>query len=414
ILIDDTALNSCLILNEWNIGTEKLHLLLRDGGANIKKAAEYMKIDHESCFIHTQQLVVLDAIRSQRSVSDLIAVARNIVTHFNHSSVSREKLENIQKELNMPAKKFVQDVQTRWNSTYYSLERLFEQKRPISLFIADNNVIGSLLQNQWQLTENILLLLKPFEEITRRFSSTNCIISEVIPTLVALQKYLLQNPAHGLGTMKDILISNINERFIGIECNQHYAYASFLDPRFKLVFISDNNKEKLKEEILALVTSQNLRITEEIYNETNQEIDSSDSDDLPLTLVATASKRMRTDTDTSVFDIMPEIASTSISHSVNLSNEKDIKLEIDLYIKQNIINRDTSLFDWWKTHQKTFPTLAALAKHYLCAPDTTVFSERLFLEAGNVFETHRNRLLAENGEKLVFLQITYQIVNFFL
>ncbi|KAJ8926591.1 hypothetical protein NQ314_021017, partial [Rhamnusium bicolor] len=117
------------ILNEWNIGTEKLHLLLRDGGANIKKAAEYMKIDHESCFIHTQQLVVLDAIRSQRSVSDLIAVARNIVTHFNHSSVSREKLENIQKELNMPAKKFVQDVQTRWNSTYYSLERLFEQKK---------------------------------------------------------------------------------------------------------------------------------------------------------------------------------------------------------------------------------------------------------------------------------------------
>ncbi|KAJ8926592.1 hypothetical protein NQ314_021018 [Rhamnusium bicolor] len=165
--------------------------------------------------------------------------------------------------------------------------------------------------------------------------------------------------------MKDIRISNINERFIGIECNPHYAYASFLDPRFKSVFISDNNKEKLKEEILVLVTSQNLGITEEIYNETNQEIDSSDSDDLPLTLVATASKRMRTDTDTSVFDIMSEIASTSISHSVNLSNEKDIKLEIDLYLKQTIINRDTSLFDWWKTHQKTFPTLAALAKHYL-------------------------------------------------
>ncbi|KAJ8929078.1 hypothetical protein NQ314_018277 [Rhamnusium bicolor] len=72
--------------------------------------------------------------------------------------------------------------------------------------------------------------------------------------------------------------------FIGIECNPHYAYASFLHPRFKLVFISDNNKEKLKEEILALVTSQNLGITEEIYNdETNQQMDSSDSDDLPLT-----------------------------------------------------------------------------------------------------------------------------------
>jgi len=37
------------------------------------------------------------------------------------------------------------------------------------------------------------------------------------------------------------------------------------------------------------------------------------------------------------------------------------------------------------------------------APPSPVYSERLFSEAGNLYEQKRNRLLPKAGEKLLFL-----------
>jgi hypothetical protein len=44
-----------------------------------------------------------------------------------------------------------------------------------------------------------------------------------------------------------------------------------------------------------------------------------------------------------------------------------------------------------------------LARKYLATPASSVYSERLFSEYGNIFEEKRARLLPKNGEKLLFL-----------
>ena len=42
-------------------------------------------------------------------------------------------------------------------------------------------------------------------------------------------------------------------------------------------------------------------------------------------------------------------------------------------------------------------------KRSLCAPPSSVKSERLFSTTGNIFEAKRNRLLPEHGEQIAFL-----------
>ncbi|GBP20532.1 Zinc finger BED domain-containing protein 4 [Eumeta japonica] len=74
------------ITERWNIPKNKVHLLVHDSGTNMIKG------------------------------------------------LAEQKLKSIQQELNLPNQQLVQDVSTRWNSTYYLMERLLEQKRAVSLY----------------------------------------------------------------------------------------------------------------------------------------------------------------------------------------------------------------------------------------------------------------------------------------
>ena len=58
---------------------------------------------------------------------------------------------------------------------------------------------------------------------------------------------------------------------------------------------------------------------------------------------------------------------------------------------------------WWKGQEPLFPLLRAAALKHLSTPCSSVYSERLFSEAGTVWEEKRSRLLPARGEKLLFL-----------
>lgn len=103
---------------------------------------------------------------SQPSVSDMIARIKRVVTHFNHSALAYDRLPKIQEDLNLPKKKLVQDVPTRYNSTFYLLQRLLEMKNAIVLYVTEHDLQTSTA-NEWKLVENVIRLLQPFEEYTK-------------------------------------------------------------------------------------------------------------------------------------------------------------------------------------------------------------------------------------------------------
>nr|XP_042911777.1 zinc finger BED domain-containing protein 4-like [Parasteatoda tepidariorum] len=188
---------------EWNV-TSKIYLVIRDGGSNIVKAVNDLNLER-----NTRKTV-----------------------------------------------KLVQDVSTRWNSTFYMLNRLQELQNAISICANGNNEIQNFSSYQWILIENCIKLLQPFEEITQQISSSKSLISEVIPMVVTLQRYLLKSvEVSGIGTIKEALEKNIHKRVSAIQLNKHYSLATILDPRHKTLFFDKDQSydEVVKPLLLSLM-----------------------------------------------------------------------------------------------------------------------------------------------------------------
>ena len=108
---------------------DRIHVLLRDNAFNMKAGICMLESSTAFCFIHTLQLIFKDSLFLENNISVLIAKARQTVGHFNHFSTACEKLKNIQvtlgsSDLMQKTLLLVQDVETRWNSTYLMLKRI--------------------------------------------------------------------------------------------------------------------------------------------------------------------------------------------------------------------------------------------------------------------------------------------------
>lgn len=74
--------------------------------------------------------------------------------------------------MNLPEKKLIQCCDTRWNSSFYMLERVNEMRWPISAVFSIEQVTKradrglDLTNDQWVLSQELIKVLKPFELAT--------------------------------------------------------------------------------------------------------------------------------------------------------------------------------------------------------------------------------------------------------
>ena len=178
------------MLNSWAIEKTRVHVVVRDSTANMVAGIQKAELSAIGCTIHTLQLVIKDCIMTQRVVNDILARCRRFVGHFKHFHLAVEHLCSIQKQLNLPDHRLMQDEPTRWDSTYYLLDRLVEQRRAISLYDSDFELPDRLSSNDWQLAEKVVSLLEPMQRITKELSARGVVISEVMPFLEILKTEL--------------------------------------------------------------------------------------------------------------------------------------------------------------------------------------------------------------------------------
>ncbi|KAI4808665.1 hypothetical protein KUCAC02_000713 [Chaenocephalus aceratus] len=152
----------------------------------------------------------------------------------------------------MPTQRLQQDMSVRWNSTQYMMLSLLQQKRPLSVYAADHDLPCMPSVNQWALMEKAVVVLSPFEELTRAVSAATASAADVIPAITVLKRHLSREESTdaGIKTMKRTLLEAVTERFDYAETEPIYSVATLVDPRYKDRFFTSPDHQELAKEAL--------------------------------------------------------------------------------------------------------------------------------------------------------------------
>lgn len=232
------------VVSEWGL-QNKIAACTSDNASNITGAILLCNWRHIGCFAHSLNLAVQHALKEVQDIRDKV---KGIVGHFKRSSQAAAKLKLRQEQLEYSSTlNVIQDVVTRWNSTYEMFERILHLKTPLSSALSESNYDVHLNVSDWQIISNTCDILKRFKEITIEISSEKSVsISKVVVLSKALINYCgqLKNKYPGSSvTTKfiDVLTNQVVSRFEKYEWNILYAEAVILDPRFKNHGFLNNN-----------------------------------------------------------------------------------------------------------------------------------------------------------------------------
>ena len=370
------------IAEEWHI-LNKISCVITDNAANMIAAVRLTGWKSLPCFAHTLNLVVQESLQKDDELSLLQRKCRRIVTYFKQSTNARSKLTDVQLQIGGGEVKLVQDVATRWNSSFFMFKRLIEQYQAVNtaLCLMDQNDMCLSSSDVGILADGVTLL-EPFEEATREVSAEKYVcISKIIPLARSLQHITSQS----LSTrpLKLELVASMMRRFTNIEANYILAASTLLDPRFKKLGFADasgnNAVERLAGEVASIIACQNVP-----SNDTNHvEVQSGQSELKSSGLWAVMDER-----------IAQKQTQPSTSSSL---------IVLRTYFDQANISRQESPLKWWMDHESTFSSLSSLVKKYLAIPATSVPAERLFSKAGELISLRRNRLKPSNVNMMLFL-----------
>ena len=175
------------IMNDWHLSSANLSGVTIDNGSNMLKAVSTLHWGHMPCFSHTLQLAVQVAMKLP-AVSRAIAHCKRLINHFHHSVQSTQILRSKQKSLKHPQHSLIQEVSTRWNSSYYMMERIIKQQQPICATLLEIKR-GDLMPSEVEFAamESFIKILKPLVELTETMGGQKWVtISAVRPFLYKL------------------------------------------------------------------------------------------------------------------------------------------------------------------------------------------------------------------------------------
>ncbi|KAH0696102.1 hypothetical protein KY289_013584 [Solanum tuberosum] len=343
------------------------------------------------------------------------------VTVDNASSNDVAVLE-LSKKLDMWGTNMMEDVPTRWNSTYLMLdtakkfEKAFERfdlyDGNFNSFLAtdvceDGSIAGSIQYDDWANVRNITKFLEKFYELTLKALGSRYVTCNVhfedICELDAYLKVCMTSDDIDLSKMA----SGMKEKFKKYwgtpeKMNKMLFIASVLDSRNKFMYVSFALEELLGEEKGQIVNNEVNAYLKNLFA-------------IYVSKYAKGSKNQSSSSDSSdssTYGLSQNVKTNSLRTKFYMKKQKEdsgslgVKSELDRYLleDQEPESKDFDILIWWKVNSPRFPILSQLARDVLAIPMSSVASECAFSTGGRILDPFRSSLTPKCVQCLICVQ----------
>jgi hypothetical protein len=452
-------------LQKFNVSYPQLTCIVTDTESTMIAAGRLFKeksvdaggkTSWHGCIDHKLELVTKLAFKDIPESIGTMAACRAIVTFFNSSSQATEKLKEKTKARLGSALTVIQDVVTRWWSTFSMCERLLRLRNSLTVMHLDGDMRLSLSEAQWTVVTDLTVLLRPFMIAQRLLEGQSYVTVSLIPyMLYKIRSGLMSantDPTSSLHVQRisSLMIAKFNKEFGSGEENtvatdhteegyrrrakgipKTVLLAMCLDPRTKsMVGIPPADRlviwRYMEEELVELAMDigppeaeaaapavgermlLNNNINRNRMIDLMHELDEDVGDDFQDLNDANDGLHLADDDDAADREQIwsRETVTRMIESEILLYRAaKGIKLRDP---HSELFNNP---LDWWRVHEPDFPYLAKLAIKYLAIPATSAPSERVFSTAGLTIAKDRARLEASRANELVFLHESVPALN---
>ncbi|XP_029465572.1 zinc finger BED domain-containing protein 4-like [Rhinatrema bivittatum] len=382
------------------------------------------------CFAHLLNLVVKDALGlvskngSSIVLRDLIERCRKIACYFNHSVKGGQQLRQKQVLVGAPLHNLIQDVGTRWNSTYLMLQRLLEQQTPLHELSleAEIGLDCPLGCQDWLHMTQVVYVLKPFKEAMEALSLGMATLGEVIPIVNLLEQKLEgfrqeQGMAEEVMVLVECLQLQFQNRLKPLTQLDCYMLATICDPRIKgSIAVQSNSLCYWKKKLVARVQECQWK---------RQRASAGERVGSPCSNVSIISTPLDTTYSpylghppplaTAGWALLTQaIASVADSRGFRQQSPEETLAEtlVRLYLAEPIEIMTTDPLAYWAHKAEVWPDLAKVAQHFLSCPPTSVLSERIFSIVGDIVSPCYSWQAPELVEQLVFIKINLPLLGF--
>uniref|UniRef100_A0A803TK93 BED-type domain-containing protein n=1 Tax=Anolis carolinensis TaxID=28377 RepID=A0A803TK93_ANOCA len=418
--------------------------MVTDAGKNMIKAVESAGFFNVTCMAHLLHNTVKEGLKSPEeqpastaNIALLIERCRKIAGYFHRSIKAAWQLRDRQSLEGLPQHKLLQDVSTRWNSTYKMLERMVEQQKAVhgislTLVAPVSKLVPT--KQEWDTISQLIDVLKPFKHATETLSESKALLSQAVPMVLGLRRHLERL---GAGRTLDSLAGPLTPPVQEVVRRLSFAVRKRLEPLLsskvhRLAALCDPRlKYNVCPKDFTVWKAQLVNLVREVFAARVGETGTvAPLPEMPATPSTSASGESDSPGEPAggcrrVTDLQPRPGNAFFAETVAiLAHSEDSSLlasaqkvdsaecSVNRYFEEppEIISCDPLAY--WASRDHMWPDLSHVARQFLSCPPTSVQSERVFSLAGDVVTPHRSLLDPQTVEKLVFLEANLPVLNF--
>ncbi|KAJ7317095.1 hypothetical protein JRQ81_003257 [Phrynocephalus forsythii] len=324
-----------------------------------------------------------------------------------------------QAETGRPEHILIQDMTTRWNSTYEVVKRLVEQRQVVEYVMSTTPVLpeGRVLDigaTEWLALSQMVGILQPFEETTHVLRNYNASLGHVLPLVNALRQCLeasIREEADLLPkcrALADRLLTGMDTCLSPLRREKVYQMACLCDPHVKGSLAGsaaalNSWKMELCRQVRRAASNQAQAFLRAHGNQSDAEEESSQGSSSSSTSGAYTQRPG----SVPAANYLASALAMAVSSSVEAREEEEPDPTLTMvreYMAEPLQPLTLDSLHYWARKADIWPALSTLALDLLSIPPTSVQSEHVFFHMGDVLRLRRSRLDPETVERLTFIR----------